>query len=82
MRVENMGKAAYENTSGVIPALQYINMHRKISTGWKHIKMSNRVLRDAVSVLHSSVMSTFSNVLFLLLNIIKLLLNITFIVIK
>ena len=82
MRVENMGKAAYENTSGVIPASQYINMHRKISTGWKHIKMSNRILRDAVSVLHSSVMSTFSNVLFLLLNIIKLLLNITFIVIK
>lgn len=67
MRVENMGKAAYENTSSVIPASQYINMHRKISTGRKHIKMSNRVLRDTFSVLHSSVMSTFSNVLFFII---------------
>ena len=45
MRVENMGKAAYENTSSVIPASQYINMHRKISTGRKHIKMSNGIER-------------------------------------
>ena len=40
-----MGKAAYENTSSVIPASQYINTHRKISTGRKHENVKQGIER-------------------------------------